>query len=144
MKHLAFIFGLLFILTSCNKESEKSIPQDYQGRWVLVKMSGNTPNSETTGPEMMWQEFYEFNSNGTFSKSREQNSTITESSGTFTVVKSEEGTLLELNHTSNSDIIGSCLGNQKEVLILESSSVMTSSWNQCDGPGLAYEKLIIS
>ncbi|MGY8915388.1 MAG: hypothetical protein ACKVJF_09965 [Flavobacteriales bacterium] len=140
MKVITFVFGLLCILASCNKESEKSINQDYQGQWVLVKMSGNTPNSETTGQEMGWQESYTFKSDGTFSKSREQNGTVTESSGTFTVVKSEEGKRLELKHTATSDIIGSCLGDQKEVLFLESTSVLTSTWNQCDGPGLEYEK----
>lgn len=142
MKVITFVFGLLCILSSCNKESEKSIYQDYQGQWVLVKMSGNTPDSETTGQEMEWQESYKFNGNGTFLKSRQQNGTVTESSGSFTVLKSEEGTSLELIHTSTSDIIGSCLGDQKEVLFLESSNVMTSTWNQCDGPGLEYEKTI--
>lgn len=142
MKVSTFIIGLLIFLSSCNKDSEKSIYQDYQGLWVLVKMSGNTPNSETTGQEMGWQESYKFNSNGTFSKSREQNGTVTESAGTYTAVKSEEGKRLELTFASTSDIIGSCLGNQKEVLFLQSPTVMTSTWNQCDGPGLEYEKTI--
>ncbi len=142
MKVITFVFGLLCILSSCHKDSEKSIYQDYQGQWVLVKMSGNTPNSETTGQEMGWQESYTFNSNGTFSKSRDQNGTIAESTGSFTVVTSEEGIRLELTHASKSDIIGSCLGDQKEVLFLESSSVMTGTWNQCDGPGLEYKKRI--
>lgn len=140
MKFITFVFGFLLILSSCNKDSEKSIFQDYQGQWVLVKMSGNTPDSETSGQEMVWQESYKFNSNGTFSKSREQNGTVTESSGSFTVLKSEEGTSLELTHASTSDIIGSCLDDQIEILFLESKSVLTSTWNQCDGPGLEYEK----
>lgn len=142
MRISTFFFGLLLFLSSCNKDSEKSIFQDYQGLWVLVKMSGNTPDSETTGQEMEWQESYKFNSDGTFSKSREQNGTVTESAGTFTVVKSEEGKRLELTFASASDIIGSCLGNQREVLFFQSSTVMTSTWNQCDGPGLEYEKTI--
>lgn len=142
MKIITLVFGLLCILSSCNKDSEKSIYQEYQGQWVLVKMSGNTPNSETIDQEMAWQESYTFNSNGTFSKSRDQNGTIRESSGSFSVVTSEERIRLELTHASKTDIIGSCLGDQKEILMLESSSVMTSTWNQCDGPGLEYKKQI--
>ncbi len=140
MKVSTFFFGLLLFLSSCNKDFDKSIYQDYQGLWVLVKISGNTPDSETTGQEMGWQESYKFNNDGTFSKSREQNGTVTESAGTYSAVKSEEGKRLELTFASKSDIIGSCLGDQKEVLLLQSSTVMTSTWNQCDGPGLEYEK----
>ena len=140
MKVSTYFFGLLILLFSCNKESEKSIYQDYQGIWVLVKMSGNTPDSETTGQEMGWQESYTIINDGTFSKSREQNGIETQSAGSFNVVKSDEGTRLELTFASESDIIGSCLGDQKEVLFLQSPTVMTSTWNQCDGPGLEYEK----
>ncbi len=129
------------MLTSCNKDSDKSLYEDYQGSWVLVKMSGNTPNSETMDPAMAWQETYLFKSNGTFLKSRKKDGEIIDSKGTFTVLKSEEGTMLELTHSLESEIIGSCLGNLKEVLFLESKEVLISTWNQCDGPGLVYEKL---
>lgn len=132
---------MLFILSSCNKDSDKSLYQDYQGSWVLVKMSGNTPDSETMGPEMAWQENYMFKSNGTFLKSRKKDGEVIDSKGTYSVIKSEEGTVLELTHASESEIIGSCLGNQKEILFLESNEVLISTWNHCDGPGLVYEKL---
>ncbi len=33
-------------------------------------MAGMMVNSETTGPEMEWQEYYILNENGTFFKSR--------------------------------------------------------------------------
>ncbi|MEJ1223322.1 hypothetical protein [Sediminicola sp. 1XM1-17] len=140
MKLFSFAVSILFILSSCNKDSDKSLYQEYEGSWVLVKMSGNTPNSETTGPAMQWQETYLFKSNGTFLKSRKQGGSVTDSKGTFTVIKSEEGTRLELTHHTDSEIIGSCLGNQKEVLYLESKEVLTSTWNHCDGPGLVYER----
>jgi hypothetical protein len=39
-----------------------------------LAVSGSIPNSETTGTAMEWQEFYLFNTNGTFTKSREENS----------------------------------------------------------------------
>jgi hypothetical protein len=35
-------------------------------------MSGSIPNSETTGTTMEWQEFYLFNTNGTFTKSEKE------------------------------------------------------------------------
>jgi hypothetical protein len=33
---------------------------------------GSIPNSETTGAAMEWQEFYLFNTNGTFTKSEKE------------------------------------------------------------------------
>jgi arylsulfatase A-like enzyme len=44
----------------------------YFGKWTLVSMSGSIPNSETTGAAMEWQEFYLFNTNGTFTKSEKE------------------------------------------------------------------------
>jgi arylsulfatase A-like enzyme len=44
----------------------------YFGKWTLVSMSGSIPNSETTGATMEWQEFYLFNTNGTFTKSEKK------------------------------------------------------------------------
>jgi hypothetical protein len=35
-------------------------------------MTGMTANSQTTGSDMEWQEFYLLNANGTFKKSREK------------------------------------------------------------------------
>jgi hypothetical protein len=35
-------------------------------------MSGSIPNSETTAAAMEWQEFYLFNTNGTFTKSEKE------------------------------------------------------------------------
>lgn len=142
MKLSIFILGLFLIISSCNKDSAKSIFQKYEGRWNLTKMSGNTPNSETTGAEMEWQESYIFYSNGSFLKSREQNGMVSISSGDYTAAKSEEGIVLELLHDADNNIIGSCLGNKKEVLFLENKLVLRNTWNQCDGPGLEYEKAI--
>jgi hypothetical protein len=37
-----------------------------------TQMTGMTANSQTTGSDMEWQEFYLLNANGTFKKSREK------------------------------------------------------------------------
>ncbi|WP_235832137.1 hypothetical protein [Flavobacterium ranwuense] len=112
----------------------------YYGKWTLVSMSGSIPNSETTGAAMEWQEFYIFNTNGTFTKSRERNSVKTSISGTYTTATQSDGIFFELTYTNDNEIIGSCYGNQKEQLYLTANNSLSSTWSYCDGPGLVYKK----
>jgi hypothetical protein len=90
---------------------------------------------------MEWQEFYVLDSNGTFKKSRERNGVITEISGSYSLSQTANGTSLLLSYKSDSEIIGSCSSALKEELYFESESLLFSTWQQCDGPGLKYEKV---
>ncbi|WP_091208329.1 hypothetical protein [Flavobacterium xueshanense] len=81
-----------------------------------------------------------FNANGTFTKTREANSVNTTFSRTYTTTKQSDGISFELIYPRDSEIIGSCFGNQKEVLFLTSNNSLSSTWNFCDGPGLKYKK----
>jgi hypothetical protein len=56
---------------SCSSDDESPF-KDYKGKWILTQMTGMTANSQTTGSDMEWQEFYLLNANGTFKKSREK------------------------------------------------------------------------
>jgi hypothetical protein len=47
-----------------------------------------------------------------------------------------------LTYSIDSDIIGSCSSELKEELNFQSENVLLSTWQQCDGPGLKYEKSI--
>ena len=140
MKNLFIMVAVLSIFSSCSRDTVPSATADYQGKWTLVKMSGSIPNSETTGAAMEWQEFYMFNTNGTFTKSRERNAVKTTISGTYIVTNQPEGKYLELTYTNDSEIIGSCYGNQKEALYFTANNSLSSTWRNCDGPGLEYKK----
>ena len=111
------------------------------GTWKLIQMTGNIPNSETTGAEMEWQETYQLHTNGTFQKSRVQNGAVTEASGTYNLTHNFNEQVLELDFNGESEIIGSCVSNTKETMIFQSETIFFSSWNACDGPGLKYEKI---
>ncbi|RKS94212.1 hypothetical protein BC952_2083 [Flavobacterium limicola] len=141
MKTPIIIFIFLTVLNSCSKDDGVTTDSTgYHGKWNLVAMSGSIPNSETTGAAMEWQEFYFFNTNGTFTKSRESNSVKTSISGTYTTTIQSDGTSFELTYPNDSEIIGSCFGNKKEILLLNANNSLSSTWSYCDGPGLEYKK----
>jgi len=104
-------------------------------------MSGSIPNSEALGADMEWQEFYLFKNDGTFTKSRVRNEVKTTFSGTYTIKNSPNTRYLELTYPKDSELIGSCYGNLKEELYFSASTTLSSTWRNCDGPGLDYEKV---
>ncbi|MFV5703136.1 hypothetical protein ACM55F_14805 [Flavobacterium sp. XS2P12] len=140
MKYLTILVAFFSIFNSCSKDTVATDSADYQGKWTLIKMSGSMVDSETTGSAMEWQEFYLFNSNGTFTKSRERNGIKTTISGTYTTTNHIEGFYFELTYPNDSEIIGSCYGNQKEELYITENNTLSSTWKNCDGPGLEYKK----
>ena len=141
MKKLIILVAFLSFLSSCSKGDVATMDTSgYYGKWTLVSMSGSIPNSETTGATMEWQEFYLFYTNGTFTKSRERNSVKTSISGTYTTTSQSDGIYFDLEYPNDSEIIGSCYGNQKEVLFLYANNSLSSTWSYCDGPVLKYKK----
>lgn len=141
MKNLIILVAFFSLLSSCSKGDVVPIDSTgYYGKWTLVSMSGSIPNSETTGAAMEWQEFYLFNTNGTFTKSRERNSVKTSISGTYTTTNQSDGISFELTYPNDSEIIGSCYGNRKEGLFLDANNSLSSTWSYCDGPVLKYKK----
>lgn len=103
-------------------------------------MSGSIANSVTTGSEMDWQESYVFNANRTFVKTRIQDNITTTASGTFSISKTSNETHFELTYSKSSTLAGSCYGNLKEELFINSNNLLVSTWQNCDGPGLVYQK----
>lgn len=139
MKKLSVIFILVLSLVSCarDKTAKSNTPDpNYYGNWKLIKMEGSMPNSATTGSAMEWQESYVFDTNGTFTKTRD---TIT-AKGNFVVITTATETSLALTYSSSSTIIGNCTGDLKESLTVNSDGLLESQWRACDGPGLVYQK----
>tara|TARA_R110000868_G_scaffold27909_3_gene105223 strand:+ start:2718 stop:3146 length:429 start_codon:yes stop_codon:yes gene_type:complete len=141
MKNSIIFCALLVLFCSCSNDNIKAITTDYHGKWELYKMSGNRANSETTGAAMEWQENYIFNKDGSFVKSRTRNGVKTELSGDYIFAKVQKESFLELSYKIDSDIIGSCYGNNKEELYILPNSILSSTWKNCDGPGLEYKKV---
>lgn len=141
MKKSIIFYALLMLFCACSNDSSNVITTDFQGKWELYQMSGRIANSETTGAAMEWQEFYSFSTDGSFTKSRTTNGTKKEVSGSYVITKIQEGSLLELTYKADSEIIGSCYGNNKEELYILPNSILSSTWKNCDGPGLEYKQM---
>ena len=148
MKSFLPLFLLVFILFACSKqedlnvETTQSASDQYPQKWQLISMSGNIANAKpTTGTGMAWQEYYLLNADGSFAKTRVQDGTSTEASGTFSLENINSESYLVFTYKTNSPIIGSCTSDLTEVLAIRSSDSMYSTWLACDGPGLEYKRV---
>ncbi|MBP1838886.1 hypothetical protein [Formosa algae] len=141
MKKKILYVILIGILTACGHDDDTTTQEtDLVGDWILIQISGRIEGSETSGADMEWQETYSLYTDGTFEKTRIQDSTTTVAAGTYTYSESTNGDFLEFNFSTDSDIIGSCFSNLKEEMVFDSENTFSSSWIACDGPGLIYEK----
>ncbi|MCX2741668.1 hypothetical protein [Pontibacter anaerobius] len=147
MRNLLLASILFCVLTSCSKDTTLDEMQtelaanQYPQKWQLVSMSGNIANvPPQTGDDMAWQEAYMLNSDNTFIKTREQNGTRIEASGTFVIATQPDAKTIIMTYTSPSGIIGACSGDQKEYLGFK-DEFLIGSWQACDGPGLKYKRV---
>lgn len=143
MKYLIALIALFTL--SCNKDSEVQRvcdPNVFPQKWQLVKMSGNIPNSTTTGQSMEWQEQYLFNSDGTFNRKRQQkNNSSFESKGKYEIVTKSHEIFYILTYTEGNILPGSCYSDSLEHLMIISSGKLQNTWSTCDGPGLEYTRI---
>lgn len=139
MKKRILFLIIVGVLSSCNKNNDANA--EVFGNWKLIEMMGSIPNSIATGSDMGWQETYMLKNDGSFKKSRNKNGVITEVSGTYKVINLSNEMSLELIFNNESDMIGSCYSGLKEEMYFESKNILTSTWRNCDGPGLKYEKV---
>lgn len=167
MKNIALALALFASLVSCTDEAGKSElaicgfgtieceelcsgeinleTASYPQQWVLVKMSSMTPNSETTGENMPWQELITLHADSTFTKHREKDGISSEAVGTFTfeIGKSNPPYVqLSLHYTAANDLIGNCYGDPMfEAYWLDTQCTLQGTWSHCDGPGLYYKRV---
>lgn len=126
---------LLFGLISCSSDSNLC-PE----KWQLVQMFGSIADlPPSTGSNMSWQEWYLLYPDNTFRKIREQNNQTTEAEGSYKELQLSDGVYLELVFKNDNNLIGSCIGEKTE-LLRKSTNQLTSTWWNCDGPGLFYER----
>ena len=145
MKKIAALSLLLFTLFSCSNEDDFGLESSQfvfsEQKWNLVRMTGSFVGSETTGDDMEWQEFYIFAPEGTFVKTRIVGDIITEATGSFEIIEfdNDPELYLELTFISGKELAGNCTGDDKELLMYRTSTMISSMWMACDGPGLDYE-----
>jgi hypothetical protein len=133
------IFLIACTLTSCTKEFD---PDKFPQEWKLIAMTSNQMINPTvtTGADMAWQETYTLNSDGTFTKSRNQDGIITYASGTFVYKDISNHKNYELSFVTGMPLVSSCSPG-KEILVVKSETKLQGTWAACDGPGLDYERI---
>lgn len=141
MKRIVLLFILISTLVSCsNDEALATGDVDYYGKWELTKMSSAFTPAISFSDGLEWEESYDFNIDGTFTKTRLRDNKSITVSGTYSITTTQKEIQFELVYEKDNDIIGSCSSDPKEVLYINSSKKMYSTWQNCDGPELVYEK----
>jgi hypothetical protein len=133
---------------SCSLNKEPKVENMTSGefvKWQLISMSGNISTiPPATGSDMEWQEWYILYADSSFTKTRDRNNSVTEAAGTYRFITLSDGQYLELTYPSANSLIGNCVADLKELLMLKSESELTGTWLACDGPGLVYKKVEVS
>lgn len=145
MKKITALLVCIVLLLSCSSDDDYGLESTQfvyaEQQWTLVKMTGSFQNSETTGSEMEWQEYYTFSPEGTFIKSRTVDEVVYEATGSFEVIEfdNDPNHYLELTYQTGNALVGNCTGDDKELLMYRNSTMISSLWMACDGPGLDYQ-----
>ncbi len=140
MKNILSIILIVFLLTSCSKNDEIHTNL-LSNKFVLVAMSSMGPDSERTGDKMDWQEYYVFDSDSTFLKSRTENNKTIVAEGTYRIKIMVDGEYMILSYPEESEIIGSCEHKPSEMLFIIDHDYLRNSWGTCDGPVLSYKRV---
>ncbi|MEO5909975.1 MAG: hypothetical protein ABIP95_03760 [Pelobium sp.] len=138
-KVLTFLFAII-ILSSCKKE-ETSDGNSYPQKWKLITMKGQIANSSLSGNNLPYQENYQFNTNKTFTKTREENGTTTSASGTYSVEEFESKIYYMLQYKEANKLIESCYFGSKEQSLYFVNNKLFGGSQPCDGPGLEYQRV---
>ncbi len=139
MKNIFAIILFVFFLTSCTNDDEID-PSLLPHKFVMVSMSGMVPNSERTGDDMDWQEYYIFDSDSTFLKSRTEGDKTIEEEGIYKTKIMVDGEYMLLSYPKESEIIGSCQHQPSETLFIIDRDHLRNTWGACDGPVLSYKR----
>lgn len=138
----ASVFLFLGILLSACFNTPQTQESACIVKWQLVEMTGNMANvPPLTGEDMSWQEYYTLHPDFTFTKARRSDKTI-QASGRYRMVEIGEEQFLEFVYDAASEIVGSCMADDKETLRL-SNGKLYGTWQACDGPGLTYERITV-
>lgn len=139
MKNLFPLSFLAVTLSSCTPD-KKIKSKECPEKWQLVRMTRDADTAQLIGADMDWQEWYLLNPDKTFTKTRNRDNRVVEENGTYASFTLMDGRFLELTYPSENELIGNCILEPVETLIVKSKKEMTNIWVACDGPGLVYER----
>lgn len=113
---------------------------DFPQKWKLVEMSTMMVNSQTSGDNMPYQEFYVFNEDQSFIKKRHIDNDSLQAEGNYRLIETEAGEkMLELTYTKRDDLVENCSGNNIEFLSITSEKNLRGTANACDHASKLYK-----
>jgi hypothetical protein len=144
MKTAVVLISLLSIFASCTQCTDddvaKSQKKQCDERWQLTSISGSIANvPPLNADELPWQEWYVFNDDNSFTRTRQEKKSSRVEAGTYEVKTLTDGIYFELTYENDNDLIGNCTADNREVL-RENNGKLVNTWMACDGSGLTYEK----
>jgi hypothetical protein len=146
MKRIFLPFlALTFLLVGCGDDQAPDLSEF--GQWELVIAQGSWPVDGTLNYDPGFEEYYSFNANGTFSRTRMQGENVTSASGVYERIEATHEHdkkfirfYLQLNYESGEELIGSCVGGGVEGLYLHKEGHIQNTWGACDGPTYIYHR----
>jgi hypothetical protein len=143
MKKFSPMFILSGILFTACFNTQQTQESTCVVKWQLAEMTGNMANvPPLKGETMSWQESYTLQPDSTFTKQRQSDKQWV-ATGRYKIVNMGDEQFIELSYDAPSEIIGSCLGADKEILRLLDGKLY-GTWQACDGPGLTYERMTVN
>ncbi|MCX2743053.1 hypothetical protein OO013_04210 [Mangrovivirga sp. M17] len=138
MKNLINLFLTAILIVACS--SSDNVVQNetpIEGKWELTKMEAQRTRTEITKEDIPYEEFYVFNSDGSFTKTRITNDEVESASGRYTKENTNDWKHLKLVYSEDSQLIDNCTGEAVEHLAIEQNELKGGS-APCDGPALYY------
>ena len=128
---MILLFSALVALVSCSDSDldDKIVVNDYYGTWVQFEDNQYVNDPSST------QFSYQFNKDNTFTKTRNYDNKITTLSGTFEIIKDENGTHFRLTYKEQSYLISSCTGGLIESFTLDEFGHLNDNAGMCDRYG---------
>jgi hypothetical protein len=135
-----FFTGFLFSACFSDQQTNESA---CVVKWQLIEISGSRGNElPVRGEDLNYQESYTLRVDSTFIKEQKADRQR-QASGRYKFIETGGEQFIEFNYYADNDIIGSCYGDTKEILLLLDGKLY-GTVQACDGPGLIYERETIN
>ncbi|QCK16830.1 lipocalin family protein [Mangrovivirga cuniculi] len=138
MKILINLLLITIMIIACSSNDNTIQSKDpIVGKWELVKIQAPRIRNEITNEDIPYKEFYLFNSDGTFTKTRIEDGKTQSITGTYTKENTNDWEHLKLVYAEDSQLIDNCTGKPEEHLAISPGELKGGS-APCDGPALFY------
>ncbi|QCK16831.1 hypothetical protein [Mangrovivirga cuniculi] len=138
MNRNILLLSMFIVFSGCVKEEiiyECEAP--IEGKWMLTKVFIGWSETELTGEDIGYEEYYIFNSDGSFSKTNISEEGSKSVNGIYSEIETTDGNQLKLEYPEDHELIENCTGDPIEVLTILTNELKGGS-APCDGPDLYY------